>query len=450
MLILSKHDDIPVMKCFVEANNYFLYDTYTNSLFNIQKEHFIELSRLQNCGLHEYIFSGNSSVAHNDIIHLIEKGFLKDHFVEKLAHPLEDYIASLCSRCINDISLQVTKNCNLKCRYCLFAGDTPFERNHERIDMPWEIAKKSIDFLFMHSKDADSLNISFYGGEPLLNFPLIVRVVEYAEQLFYSKKINYIMTTNAVLLNDTIINFLVTNDFSLSISLDENEIIHNRHRKMGATGIDTYGIVLSNVERIKELCEDYFYNKVSFIPALFPDEDYDYESSVFKKLSVRKENINPTDVNLQGIDYIHSNQNNLSIKQEEKEDNRLQMVLEQSNVIPSCWYPNGQCVPGIKRVFVNTEGVFYPCEKVVELSGLSIGNLFTGLNIDVIKDFLNIAKLTESDCKQCWAMRFCCMCISDCSDTENGINVTKKRMICEAYRRNVLRFLKKMSKRSIR
>ena len=90
-------------------------------------------------------------------------------------------------------------------------------------------------------------------------------------------------------------------------------------------------------------------------------------------------------------------------------------------------------------------GDFYPCEKLIECPNLSIGNIESGLNIQKIVDFLNIGKSTEADCKHCWAMRFCEMCIAQCFDPEQGnITVEAKRISCDKQKQKTLYFFKKL------
>ena len=74
----------------------------------------------------------------------------------------------------------------------MFSDHNKIGRDHENKTMPLDIAKKSIDFLFDHSLDADAITIAFYGGEPLLNFDLIKYVTEYAEEIFISKKKHFV------------------------------------------------------------------------------------------------------------------------------------------------------------------------------------------------------------------------------------------------------------------
>jgi uncharacterized protein len=71
----------------------------------------------------------------------------------------------------------------------------------------------------------------------------------------------------------------------------------------------------------------------------------------------------------------------------------------------------GPCIPGVKRLFVRTDGALFPCERVSEaLDFFIIGTLEGGFDLDKIKKILNIGKLTENECKNCWALAQCMLC----------------------------------------
>ena len=73
--------------------------------------------------------------------------------------------------------------------------------------MSFELVKRGIDFLYNHSMNCEVVNVAFYGGEPLLEFELIKKSIEYAKEIFRTKKIIFSLTTNAVLLTDAMMRF---------------------------------------------------------------------------------------------------------------------------------------------------------------------------------------------------------------------------------------------------
>ena len=74
-------------------------------------------------------------------------------------------------------------------------------------------------------------------------------------------------------------------------------------------------------------------------------------------------------------------------------------------------HPSGPCIPGQLRLFVTTDGNFFPCEKVSENSQvMKIGNVNEGFDYEKVKKILNVGKLTENECKECFAFRNCSLC----------------------------------------
>lgn len=100
---------------------------------------------------------------------------------------------------LNMMELFLTEACNLRCDYCFVAMKKAYKR------MSWEVAKRAIDFLMKESREEKEVEILFFGGEPLLAFPLMKKVAEYAVQQADSlgKKLSFTCTTNATLLTGT-------------------------------------------------------------------------------------------------------------------------------------------------------------------------------------------------------------------------------------------------------
>ncbi|UCE08326.1 MAG: radical SAM protein, partial [bacterium] len=126
---------------------------------------------------------------------------------------------------ITYLYLDVTNNCILSCDYC-FRG----KKNKQRLS--WEIGTKTIDFLIRHSQNQRSLVVGFIGGEPLLEFELIKKLVPYAKlkTAYYGKEINFHVTTNCVLVNDEIIHFFRQHNIRFLTSIDGGPESHDKHR----------------------------------------------------------------------------------------------------------------------------------------------------------------------------------------------------------------------------
>ena len=149
---------------------------------------------------------------------------------------------------ITTVVLNVNTGCNLSCTYCYKEDlDTPDKGRR----MSFDTARQSIELMLAESPAEKRFSVVFFGGEPLSNLPLIRQVVEYCEARFAQadKQVDFVMTTNATLLNDETVDWLGAHRFGLSISMDGPEAIHNRNR-LTVGGKGTYRTVSDKARRL--------------------------------------------------------------------------------------------------------------------------------------------------------------------------------------------------------
>lgn len=427
--------DIPIIKLFAYKNKFFFYDTFNNTILEVSKSQYLDINELLKIGIEKFRILQKETNSYKSIVHLIEKGYLKSSFITEISNPSTPYVDNLLNSCINDISLQVTRNCNFRCRYCLYTSRSGVERTHEHINMSWEVAKKSIDFLYDHSSNSNRIHISFYGGEPFLNFELIKRIVCYAEDKFYTKTIEYSTTINGSILSEEIIDFIIDNRFNIAISLDGPKKIQDSHRKFEFNGSGTFDTVFGNIMRLKSKDAKYYFDNVTFIPVYFDDEQYGIVSDFFKSIGISNEKAFPQKAYLNGIDYTNSYlliEKNNNARTNKMDRHFFSAVYSDKTQIPSKCHPAGPCIPAVKRMFVDIYGHFYPCEKILENKAFVIGSVNKGFDTERIRSFMNIGLLTEENCKNCWAFRFCDLCIAHCLDpVKNGITKEMKEFHCK-------------------
>jgi His-Xaa-Ser system radical SAM maturase HxsB len=154
----------------------------------------------------------------------------------------------------NGITLQIvtpTLRCNLKCVYC---GASSVNSKAKGYDMDEKTAKAVVDFMFQ--SPSKFFTIEFQGGEPLLNFPIIQYVMEYAKRKNESKScegewwkgkkdISFRLVSNFTLMDTDILDYLIENKVSLCTSLDGPKKLHDKNRiytKAGSYKTVTYWI----------------------------------------------------------------------------------------------------------------------------------------------------------------------------------------------------------------
>ncbi len=447
-------------------DKYILYDVDTNSIISVPKNLYGFLQSIRNLSddeIQKQLETVPMELQQN-IKYLEQQGLL--HQVNKnmqIKHIETDVLQELFDGNLSMMTLQVTQNCNLRCKYCVYSGSY-VNRQHTMKRMSWGTAKAAVDFYYKHTKYVQEVTIGFYGGEPLLELPLIRKVVAYAEEIFVGKKLNFNMTTNATLLTDQAIDFLAVHNFYISISLDGPQKIQDGNRVFADKKSGTFMTVITKIERIKKSHPDFMTN-VTFNAVMDLNKDISCANEFFLSYETVKDT------------FVMGNMINNANRKEDMVVNRKyvadalyeefkvllyyctdilktyhptlmdgkvkgikqlyydRFVAHNSKTEQDC--PGGQCLPGAQRFFVNVDGKFYPCERVDESADTyCIGSLETGFDMERIAALLNVAKLTENECKNCWAFRLCSQCIA-VAEEDGKITREKRLSNCAAMRNQI-------------
>jgi len=123
--------------------------------------------------------------------------------------------------------LIVTLRCNHGCQYC-HASRT--DMDEVETDMSIETAEKCVDMIFQTT--SPGVTIEFQGGEPLVNWPVVQHVIEYARQknALIGKSLSFALVTNLSLMDDEKLDYLIERKVQICTSLDGPEDLHNRVR----------------------------------------------------------------------------------------------------------------------------------------------------------------------------------------------------------------------------
>ena len=254
---------MPHIHMIEQYNEHYCYDVNTNAIVKLSDE----LAEY----LHEVIRTGECDLENIKLSQEAQEG-LNYLLSQRLLHPLNDNVEiehletsvleNMYSDNLKGVILQVTQNCNLRCKYCVYSGSY-VNRQHNNKRMTLDTAKAIIDFFWSHSGKSDDVSFGFYGGEPLLEFELIKDVVAYIKQKFVGKKYIFTITTNATLLKEEQIKFLAENNFNLVISLDGPAEIQDANRVFADGESGTFETVMNNLKKVKEINEAY-YSNISF------------------------------------------------------------------------------------------------------------------------------------------------------------------------------------------
>jgi len=383
-------------------------------------------------------------------------GYLSDYRPKEIEHPATPLLSYYLTHKVRKMILQVTQNCNFRCTYCVYSENLyETQRSHSSKKMSWETARKAVDFYMEHSRDVDQIKIGFYGGEPLLEFELIKKVIAYADEVFDGKEIIYSITTNGSLLTDSVVEYLASHNISVTISLDGAKEIHDTSRRFASDGRGSFDIIMSNIENIKKKYPG-FAKKLGISMVVDPQNDYDkvnqifFDDEKFSGLTVHstpKDDVNANEKTIFSDKYLAKSRYQMFLSclsklgwiekefvspmNSESLQNILNrtMMLEPIVHLPEKTNPSGACVPGT-RLFVSVDGIFSLCERVnEESSAMQIGNLLNGFDLQKAYDVLNIGRLTQEHCQNCWAINFCNLCAKH-ADNNNSLSAELKLTHC--------------------
>ena len=155
--------------------------------------------------------------------------------------------------------LEVTEQCNLRCKYCVYSEHYPFNRGYRSVKMERPTAFAALDLFFENHRKVRRRNptsrpfVGFYGGEPLMAFDTIRAAVQYFKEHYAAEfpETMFTITTNGMLLGDEVGDFLAENDFSVIVSLDGDKQSHDRNR-IQPNGRGSFDAVFRNLQRFRE------------------------------------------------------------------------------------------------------------------------------------------------------------------------------------------------------
>jgi len=322
---------------------------------------------------------------------------------------------------LQTIVLNVTNQCNLSCQYCYeFGEDKVATPEGKPKFMAWETAKSSVDYLFAESQGRKSVHITFFGGETLMNFPLLKQVVAYARTRAQELKVNidFSLTTNATLLSPTIIEYLAENAIGVTVSMDGPKEMQDKFRVF-SNGRGSYDIIKPKVQNLlakhrtrpiaarvtmtsgamdvkkiyQHLKHELGFYEVGFAPVTTsPDRLYSINEpgmdSVLEQFSALADEY--LEFALRGEHHGFSNVS----------DTLSELHQGVNKSLP--------CGAGLGMVGVGPSGDIAPCHRFVDSDQHVLGNVTTGIDKEKQSDFLTRGNIdTKYDCHECWARPLC-------------------------------------------
>jgi uncharacterized protein len=350
---------------------------------------------------------------------------------------------------LTTLVMNVTSKCNLACTYCYEYGDDKIvEQSRKPRFMNEETARQSVDFMFAESGDSPMVHLTFFGGETLLNFKVLRSALAYAHEraTTLGKTVDASLTTNATLLREEIIDWIVENNVGVTVSMDGGREQQDRFRVFN-NGMGSYDVVLPNIRMLLErhrrrpvgarvtltkqnldvegiyrhLRDELGFWEVGFAPVTTSwQRDYAIQEDGFEAMLGQFQRLAHEFLQyaLTGKHHGFSN---------------VRDTIEEIHKGMSKAYP---CGAGLGLMGVATDGDVALCHRFAGSDAHKIGSVTDGVDRAKQEDFMTKHHLAnKTDCSTCWARPLCAGGCYHEAHTRYGSSERPNLHYCEWIRR---------------
>lgn len=333
----------------------------------------------------------------------------------------DEYEALACnyknnSKVIKALCLHVAHTCNLNCSYC-FASQGKYQG--DRAVMSFEVGKRAFDFLIENSGTRRNLEVDFFGGEPLMNWDVVKQLVAYARSIEkeHNKNFRFTLTTNGLLIDDEVIDFLNKEMSNVVLSLDGRREVHDLFRKDYA-GNGSYERIVPKFKRLVEARggKDYY------VRGTFTHNNVDFTNDILHMADLGFTELSMEPVVCAPTDPCALTKEDMPKIFEQYEILAKEMIKRKKEGRPFTFYhymldlKNGPCIykritgcgSGTEYMAVTPWGELFPCHQFVGDPKYSLGNIYDGITNTAIQDeFRSCNAYARPECADCWARLYC-------------------------------------------
>lgn len=319
---------------------------------------------------------------------------------------------------VKAMCLHMAHDCNLGCKYC-FAGQGDF--NGPKGLMSFEVGKASIDYLIKNSGNRKNLEIDFFGGEPLMNFETVKKLVEYgnAEAEKYNKVFRFTITTNGLLLDDKKIEYINKHMHNVVLSLDGRKEINDAMRPT-LSGKGSYDVIVPKFQKLVEGRGDKYYyirgtftrNNIDFGKDVKHYKDLGFELTSMEPVVDSEENeyaLRTEDIAKVNAEYERFAKEYLDIRKKDPRFKFFHYMIDLSGG-PCAIKRISGCGAGLEYLAITPSGDIFPCHQFVGKDEFKMGNILEDDIVfpeNIVSTFRATDVTTKEDCKICWAKFYC-------------------------------------------
>lgn len=347
---------------------------------------------------------------------------------------------------VKALCLHIAHDCNLACQYC-FAEEG--EYHGRRAMMSYEVGKKALDFLIANSGSRRNLEVDFFGGEPLMNFEVVKQLVAYGreQEKIHNKNFRFTLTTNGVLLNDDIMEFLNKEMANVVLSIDGRAEVNDKMRPF-RNGKGSYELIVPKFKKVAESRNQTNY----YVRGTFTRNNLDFSKDVLHLADLGFEQISVEPVVAADTESYALREEDIPVICEEYDKLAKEMVKRSRG--GKCFnffhfmidLQGGPCVAkrisgcgsGTEYLAVTPWGDFYPCHQFVGEEKFLLGNVDTGIvNTDIVETFKGCNVYAKDKCKNCFSKFYCSGgCAANSYNFHGSINDVYE-VGCELQRKRV-------------
>lgn len=313
--------------------------------------------------------------------------------------------------------MSITDNCTHACPYCFVNFGTK--------RMSLETARQSCKYIIENAKYHNvSPQITFFGGEPLLEFnSIIVPIVEEFSEICFS------ITTNGLLLTQDVVDFFCEHHIAVLLSFDGDKTTQDISRPL-KNGESSFDLTLKNIpyaieklganismrstltkDNAKYLYENFcFANNLGFNTWSFAINEYDEYGADDEKIIFQQIDYICHDISI----ALNSNKNIIKCQPigtyfNKLYDNELNFQYEVDNGVFRC----GMSTTGTG---ISCEGLIIPCQEKNSKIGNAIGDIYNGIDSEKHLKYLTdyISKMTNWHCSKLCSDKIKRICLNDC------------------------------------
>ena len=317
---------------------------------------------------------------------------------------------------VKALCLHVAHTCNLNCSYC-FASQGKY--HGDRAIMSYEVGKQALDFLIAHSGTRRNLEVDFFGGEPLMNFDVVKRLVAYARSIEkeHNKNFRFTLTTNGMLIDDDVIDFANRECSNVVLSLDGRKEIHDRFR-VDYAGRGSWEKIVPKFQKLVEARG----GKNYYMRGTFTHANPDFLKDIQTMLDLGFNELSMEPVVCAADDPSALTEEDKAIVMDQYEKLAELMLKRYREGRPFTFYhymidlTGGPCIykrisgcgSGTEYMAVTPWGDLYPCHQFVGEEKFKLGNVWDGVtNTAVREDFASCNVYARPECADCWAKLYC-------------------------------------------